>query len=123
MEARARRLVALAARVSFDGQLRHPVFFAVTGLTLNHTEWFAGAQRTVQSQGAVGKSWLGAQVAKLEVVEHLRHSHGIRGALSDFRMDDSQCAVSFKGPGYTADAFIDRARGRRGPGSSTSRRC
>ena len=111
MEARARRLVALAARVSFDGQLRHPVFFAVTGLTLNHTEWFAGAQRTVQSQGAVGKSWLGAQVAKLEVVEHLRHSHGIRGALSDFRVDDAQCAVSFKGPGYTADALIERATG------------
>ena len=87
-------------------------FFAVTGLTLNHAEWFAGAQRTVQSQGAVEKRWLGPQVAKLEVVEYLRHAHGIRGALTDFRVDDAQCAVSFKGPGYTADTFIDRSHGR-----------
>lgn len=26
-------------------------FFAVTGLTLNHTDWFSGAQRTVQVTG------------------------------------------------------------------------
>jgi uncharacterized protein len=87
-------------------------FFAVTGLTLNHTEWFAGAQRAVQSQGTADRSWLGPQVAKLEIVEHLRRAHSVRGALSDFRIDETQCAVSFKGPGYTADAFIDRATGR-----------
>ena len=33
-------------------------------------------------------------------------------ALSDFRVGDQQCAVSFKGPGYSADAFIDRRSGR-----------
>lgn len=89
-------------------------FFAVTGLTLNHTEWFAGAQRTAQSQGSVQRGWLagGGPVAKLEIVEHLRRSHSVRGALSDFRIDDAQLSVSFKGPGYTADAFIDRATGR-----------
>ena len=31
--------------------------------------------------------------------------------MSDFRTDDEQCVVSFKGPGYTADAFITRATG------------
>lgn len=87
-------------------------FFAVTGLTLNHTEWFAAAQHTAQSRGTVEKSWLGPQVAKLEIVERLRRSHSVRGALSDFRVDDAQLAVSFKGPGYTADAFVDRASGR-----------
>ena len=87
-------------------------FFAVTGLTLNHTEWFAGAQHSVQSQGALEKSWLGPRVAKLEIVEHLRRVHSVRGALSDFRVDDPQLAVSFKGPGYTADVFVDRASGR-----------
>ena len=88
-------------------------FFAVTGLTLNHTEWFASAQRTAQSHGSVQRAWLagGAPVAKLEIVEHLRGSHNLRGALSDFRVDDAQLSVSFKGPGYTADAFIDRATG------------
>ena len=52
-----------------------------------------------------------AQVAKLEIVEHLRKTHGVRGALADFRVDDSECMVSFKGAGYAADAFIDRESG------------
>ena len=50
-------------------------------------------------------------VAKLEVVEHLRKTHAIRGALAEFRVDDTECMVSFKGPGYSADAFIDRESG------------
>ena len=39
-------------------------------------------------------------------------THGVRGALADFRVDDRECTVSFKGPGYSADAFIDRETGR-----------
>jgi hypothetical protein len=31
--------------------------------------------------------------------------------MSDFRVDDGQCPVSFKRPGYTADVFIDRESG------------
>ena len=50
-------------------------------------------------------------VAKLEVVEHLRKTHAIRGALAEFRVDDTECTVSFKGPGYSADTFIDRDSG------------
>ena len=44
-------------------------------------------------------------------MEQLRSAHRISGALSDFRVDASQCAVSFKGPGYSADVFIERATG------------
>ena len=51
------------------------------------------------------------QVSKLEIVEHLRNAHTIRGALADFRVDDAECVISFKGPGYAADAFIDRESG------------
>src|SRR5262249_26923141 len=29
----------------------------------------------------------------------------------DFRVDETECTVSFKGPGYAADAFIDRDTG------------
>ena len=91
-------------------------FFAVTGLTLNHVRWFSKQLRTLQYRGSVQAAWVNApspkDVAKLEIVEHLRNTHGIRGALTDFRIDESQCAVSFKGPGYTADAFIDRQTGQ-----------
>jgi hypothetical protein len=91
------------------------LFFAVTGLTLNHAEWFADQVRTVQLKGQVDPKWVKPgdpkNVAKLDVVEHLRTVNQVRSALSDFHIDDSQCEVSFKGPGYTADAFIDRSSG------------
>lgn len=87
------------------------LFFAVTGLTLNHAESFVGEAKTVQTKGHVDRKWLSGEVKKLEVVEHLRSADGVKSAMSDFRVDDAQCQVSFKGPGYTADAFIDRATG------------
>ena len=108
------------------------LFFSVTGITLNHPDWFFGnAERQVQAEGQLEAKWLhvgttpaagdgseaagepdrSKEVAKLEIVEHLRKTHGIRGALADFRVDENECAVSFKGPGYAADAFIDRESG------------
>ncbi|NOT64074.1 MAG: peptidase [Acidobacteria bacterium] len=89
-------------------------FFAVTGITLNHTEWFSGQERIAQLKGQVETQWVKAEdaaVNKLAVVEHLRATHGVKGALSDFRLDEAQAAVSFKGPGYAADAFITRETG------------
>jgi uncharacterized protein len=86
-------------------------FFAATGFTLNHQEWFAGQPHTAIYKGAVERAWLGNEVAQTRVVEHLRQTHHIKAALSDFRVDDGQVSVSFKGPGYSADAFIDRGTG------------
>lgn len=53
----------------------------------------------------------GRHVAKLEVVEQLRAAHQIRGTVSEFRVDDRECVIMFKGPGYAADAYIDRESG------------
>lgn len=87
-------------------------FFAVTGLTLNHTEWFNGAQRTTQVRGVMDTKYLSGEVAKLEVVEFFRNTYRIRGAVKDFRVDGPDCTVAFKGPGYAADVLIDRGTGR-----------
>ena len=88
------------------------LFFAATGLTVNHPEWFASQQKTVVLRGQAPLSWLrppaGKDIDKLQIVEQLRRQHGIHSAFSDFRVDDAQLSVGFKGPGYTADAFIDR---------------
>jgi len=91
------------------------LFFALTGLTLNHAEWFTAGHATERHcHGHLELTWVkppDAAVAKLEIVEFLRRAHGIRGALGEFLIDESQCTVSFKGPGYAADTFIDRATG------------
>ena len=86
-------------------------FFAVTGLTLNHQNWFANQQKTIQHQGRIDPNWLRGNVAKLEIVEYLRSNHKISGAVNEFRVEDGQVSVSFKGPGYEANVFIDRAIG------------
>ena len=87
-------------------------FFAVIGLTLNHADWFAKQQHTIQFRGTMDRKYLTKEVAKLDVVEHLRSGHGIRGAVKDFRVEDTDCSVAFKGPGYAADVLIDRPTGR-----------
>ncbi len=91
------------------------LFFAVTGLTLNHADWFDGKETVNKFTGTVPLKWVKvkdtAAIAKLEIVELLKHKHHIKGDVSDFIIDDGQCTISFKGPGYSADAFIDRDNG------------
>jgi uncharacterized protein len=106
------------------------LFFSATGITLNHPDWFFGeTHRSVRSEGKIDRRWLrqesseagvshedpadsSRQVNQLDVIEFLRQTHGIRGALTEFKVDESECVVAFKGPGYAADAFIDRDTGR-----------
>lgn len=91
------------------------LFFAVTGLTLNHADWFDGASVTNEFKGHLNPAWVKGTdtttVDKLALVEYLRSAYRIRGAVSDVRIDDREVSISFRGPGYTADAFIRRPAG------------
>lgn len=99
------------------------LLFSVTGLTLNHPEWFAsGSATTSDLSGELDPALLGGKAAaddprgaavdRLAVAETLRARHGLRGQVSDFRSDDLESSVGWKGPGYSADAVIERASGR-----------
>ncbi len=113
LRVRLRRQTAIVSRwlhiylsmVSFAVVL----FFAVTGLTLNHPEWFQGQSRTVVKHGALPVGVLGDRAA---VVDLLRAREAVHGAVTDYRVEDGQVQVSTKAPGYTADAFVDRATGK-----------
>jgi uncharacterized protein len=97
------------------------LFFSLTGITLNHPRlFFDGVAAVVEARGRLDADWVRgggsasdpqAGIMRLEVVEHLRQAHGLRGALASFTTDEDECAVTFKGPGYSADAFIRRADG------------
>lgn len=97
------------------------LFFSVTGITLNHPDWFfEGAQSLTHESGEINLDWVGISedggengdaVARLEVVEFLRTTHGVKGALTEFTVDEFECVVAFKGPAYSADAYIDREDG------------
>jgi hypothetical protein len=121
----AKLMLWLHIYVSMFG-LAAVLFFSVTGITLNHPDWFSGnSERQFQAEGEIDLKWLGTgtspdqgddppnpagPVARLEIVEHLRKTHGVRGA-ADLRVDDRECTVSFRGAGYAADAIIDRESG------------
>jgi uncharacterized protein len=95
------------------------LFFSVTGFTLNHADWFyADEQSTRELSGSLNAEWVrpdpfdaGSPVAKLEVVEALRATHGLRGAVANFDIDPALCVVVFAAPGYGASAFIERETG------------
>lgn len=90
-------------------------FFAITGITLNHTEWFEDQQKTTNAKGKLEASWVAVAdtnaIKKLEIVEFIRNKHHVTGAISEFVIDEDQCTISFNGPGYTADVFVGRTSG------------
>jgi hypothetical protein len=89
------------------------LFFAATGLTLNHQDLFTDIAKPTRFTGSLDVAWMKAPEAKkAAVAEAFRSRHGIKAALVEFRVDDDQVQVSFKGPGYAADGFIDRKTGK-----------
>ena len=88
------------------------LFFAATGLTLNHADILSGKERVTRYTGVVAPAAVGAQPNHAAIADQLRREHGIRGAVTDTRDDPDQITLSFKGAGYSADAFIDRPGGK-----------
>lgn len=93
------------------------LFFAVSGLTLNHADWFTNGKEVVtKDSGMVNVKWVNVadtlKINKLQLVEFFRNKHQVKGALGDFRIEDSEVSLTFNGPGYIADSFIDRETGK-----------
>jgi len=88
----------------------------VTGLTLNHAEKFGDQLKSIQIVGRLDSDWVNSKdttrIDKIRIIEYLRETHHIHSALSDFRIEDDQIGISFKGPGYEADAFVSRPTGK-----------
>jgi uncharacterized protein len=97
------------------------LLFSLTGLTLNHPDWFAaGTAVTTDLTGTVDPALLGAAeedpdgrlVDRAGVAAALAATGAIRGSLADVRADDRECTLTWKGPGYAADAVVERRTGR-----------
>lgn len=89
------------------------LLFAVTGLTLNHADWFEAGEPVVRTlEGTLATKDLANDVDKLAIAENLREAHHLRGKVAEFAVEDDECIVVWKGPAYSADATIERATGR-----------
>jgi uncharacterized protein len=84
------------------------LFFAATGITLNHPEWIFGTASSEQNlTGTLPKNWLqNSKVDWLVTAETLRAKHGLKGIVSDHRIDDVEASISFRAPAYAADAYV-----------------
>ncbi len=115
LSARLRRRTAIVTRwlhiylsmVSFAVVL----FFAVTGLTLNHADWFSHGEVVRNLNGSLFSQEMGSKdhPDTLAIVEHIRNTNHVHGAVNDLRVEDDTISFSFRGPGYSADTTVDRA--------------
>lgn len=120
LRVRLRRQTAIVSRwlhiylsmVSFAVVL----FFAVTGLTLNHAEYFSHGDVVKTLSGTLSAKEMGPKdhPDTLAIAEHIRKTDHVHGAVNteDLRVEDEQIAFSFRGPGYSADVTVDRATGK-----------
>ncbi|MGY2896355.1 PepSY-associated TM helix domain-containing protein [Deinococcus sp. UYEF24] len=90
------------------------LFFALSGVTLNHPDWtFGGAERRQELSGTLPADWRrGGHPDWLKVVEAVRADHELRGRATDLQEDGDEDTLSFQAPGYSADVIIETASGR-----------
>lgn len=87
------------------------LFFAATGVTLNHPDWLAG-ESTKEYTGHLPAAWKTTKgVDWLVIDEYLRSTQSVHGTVADRTEDDRQGALTFRAPGYSADCFIDMSNG------------
>jgi hypothetical protein len=87
------------------------MFFAVTGVVLNHEDWIAGQTVTRDTTATIAPALL-AGPDKLMIVEHLRSDFGAIGAVATFDVDPTSLHIEMKGPGRHTEADIDRRNGQ-----------
>ncbi len=88
------------------------MFFAATGITLNHPTWFGGSALQVEDiSDKFPSDWLRDERTDLEIAEALREKHQLHGKVTEFHEDELEYMLVYKSPAYAADVFIDRESG------------
>ncbi len=87
------------------------LFFAITGITLNHPDWLAG-ETTRHITGKLPATWkTGDALDWLVIAEYLRSAQGVHGAVAERNSDAEESSITFKAPGYSADCVITMSTG------------
>ncbi|QIZ77067.1 PepSY-associated TM helix domain-containing protein [Ferrimonas lipolytica] len=101
------------------------LFFAVTGITLNHPQWFVGEPQVNEIETTLPSTLLSSTLATRPIdtsalVNHLLELHPLSGKASeqdlftdweDGELLEGELSQSFQGPGYHASLFIDLTTG------------
>jgi hypothetical protein len=87
------------------------IFFSVTGIMLNHEEWFGFATPVIVTHEGSLPEAMSKEPDKLTIVEKLRKDFGATGALDSFEIDEDRLTVIFKSPGRRTEATLQRNDG------------
>lgn len=86
------------------------LLFGITGLTINHEEGLMSAPRVSESEGKVPLELI-ASSDPLRIVEHVRNTFKIRGAMTDFTDVEDEFAIAFREPGEVWDITVMKRTG------------
>jgi hypothetical protein len=85
--------------------------FGLTGFTVNHEDWFGATTPNVhESEGRTPVELL-AKHDGLRIVEHLRSTFKVAGAMTAFDDLDDRFSIGFKEPGQIWEIEIEKATG------------
>lgn len=89
------------------------LFFGFTGITANHPEWTFGDQPTTTSKSGTMDFAVTSDGTTdyLKVSEYLRDTYNISADVSDYGTTGTQGSISYRAPGYAADATFDTSTG------------
>jgi hypothetical protein len=88
------------------------LFFALTGLLANHTDWNFGQQPVTSTvHGQLPDGAVGSAVDYLAISEYLRSSQAVTGQVTDYGASGDTGRISYGGPGYTATVTFSLTTG------------
>jgi hypothetical protein len=88
------------------------LFFGITGFTVNHEDWFGATRPVVSDSSGQTPVELLAKGDGLRIVEHLRSTFHVAGAMTDFADDGGKFSISFKDPGQLWEIEIEKSTGK-----------
>jgi hypothetical protein len=88
------------------------LFFGATGFTVNHEDWFGATKPVVTDSSGQTPVELLAKGDGLRIVEYLRTTFHVTGAMTDFSDDGGKFSISFKDPGQLWEIEIEKATGK-----------
>lgn len=86
------------------------LFFALTGITLNHPSWTFGDDVDVSTESGVlpiDPSFDDGTTDYLSISEFARDEYGVDGHVDSFSTTGGQAIIAYRNPGYAADVFVD----------------
>ena len=86
------------------------LFFALTGITLNHPSWTLGDDVDITTESGalpIDPTFDDGTTDYLSISEFVREEYGVSGQVDSFSTTGGQATIAYRNPGYAADVFVD----------------